>query len=117
MIIFTLTFIFYVILGGQDAVIRTDILQVVIIYVGILAALGITLWQAGGFSGLRDAIPASRFSFPLSPGFGAKELITYLVIIGSTYMVGPDMYSRLFSAKDSRTARKSTFWAAALLVP
>jgi SSS family solute:Na+ symporter len=64
MIIFALTFIFYVILGGQDAVIRTDILQVAIIYVGILAALGVTLWQAGGFSGLCDAIPTDRFSFP-----------------------------------------------------
>jgi solute:Na+ symporter, SSS family len=117
MIIFTLTFIFYVILGGQDAVIRTDILQVVIIYIGILAALGVTIWQTGGFGGLHNSIPADRFSFPLSSGFGVKELVTYLVIIGSTYIVGPDMYSRLFSSKDSRTARKSTFWAAALLVP
>jgi SSS family solute:Na+ symporter len=31
--------------------------------------------------------------------------------------VGPDMYSRLFCAKDSRTARTSVFWAAALIIP
>jgi SSS family solute:Na+ symporter len=34
-----------------------------------------------------------------------------------TYVVGPDMYARLFCAKDSRTARVSTLWTAILLIP
>ncbi len=32
-------------------------------------------------------------------------------------MVGPDMYSRIFSAKDGRVAKNSVFWTAGLLVP
>jgi solute:Na+ symporter, SSS family len=32
-------------------------------------------------------------------------------------VVGPDIYSRILSAKDGATARRSTFWAAALIVP
>ena len=40
-----------------------------------------------------------------------------LLLVGSTYAVGPDMYSRLFCAKDAAVARKSALWAALLLVP
>jgi len=34
-----------------------------------------------------------------------------------TYVVGPDMYSRLFCAKDDKTARASTIWAALIIIP
>ncbi|MFY9814023.1 MAG: hypothetical protein WAK43_07725, partial [Dehalococcoidales bacterium] len=34
-----------------------------------------------------------------------------------TYVVGPDMYSRIFSAKDGQVAKKSVFWTAGLLIP
>jgi len=117
MIIFTVVFISYVVLGGQNAVIKTDGLQAIIIYAGILTALGVTLWKVGGFGGLQSVISTDHLSFPLSSQFGMSEMLTYLLIVGSTYVVGPDIYSRLFCAKDSRTARKSVFWAAGLLVP
>jgi SSS family solute:Na+ symporter len=56
-------------------------------------------------------------AFPLSSGFGGVDLIGYLLLIGLTYVVGPDMYSRLFSARDSKTARISVFWTALFLIP
>jgi SSS family solute:Na+ symporter len=37
--------------------------------------------------------------------------------VGLTYVVGPDMYSRIFSAKDGHVAKKSVFWTAGLLIP
>ena len=117
MVLFTVVFTGYVMLGGQNAVIRTDILQAGIIFAGILAGLGITLWHVGGISGLVQALPADRFDFPLSSRFGLPELASYLLLIGSTYVAGPDIYSRLFSARDARTARRAVFWTAALLVP
>jgi solute:Na+ symporter, SSS family len=117
MVIFTFTFVSYVILGGQNAVIRTDILQAIIIYAGIFTGLGFTLWYVGGFGGLSKALPADHFSFPLSSKFGFPELASYLLLIGSTYVVGPDIYSRLFCAQDSRTAKKAVLWTAILLVP
>jgi solute:Na+ symporter, SSS family len=117
MIIFTFTFVGYVILGGQNAVIRTDIFQAAIIYIGIFAGLGVTLWRLGGIGGLTDALPADQFSFPLSSKFGAADLASFLLLVGSTYVVGPDIYSRLFCARDSRTAKKAVLWTALLLAP
>jgi solute:Na+ symporter, SSS family len=117
MIIFTVIFIGYTLAGGQYAIIRTDILDIIIIFVGILIGLGVVLWRVGGVSGLVNALPADKFSFPLSSNFNGPNLVSYILLIGLTYVVGPDLYARLFCAKDSRTAGVSALWSAVLLIP
>ena len=117
MIIFSVVFIAYTVLGGQFSVIRTDIIQVGIIFVGIFGGLALVLSRVGGWGGLEQALPAGSFDFPVSESFGGYELVSLLLLVGLTYVVGPDMYSRLFCAKDSKTARKSVFWAAGLIIP
>jgi len=117
MILFTGVFIAYTILGGQYAVIRTDTLQAVIIFAGIFGGLAILLSRLGGWDGFRVCLSPEQLAFPLSPQFGVRELITFLLLVGLTYVVGPDMYSRLFCARDVRTARISVFWAALFMIP
>ncbi|MGP8078931.1 MAG: sodium:solute symporter family protein, partial [Dehalococcoidales bacterium] len=113
----TAVFIFYTVLGGQRAVLKTDLWQTIIIFLGIFGGLAFVLWKIGGFTGLKNDLPAGYFSFPVSAKFSPIQLINYLLLIGLTYVVGPDMYSRIFSAKDGRVAKKSVFWTAGLLVP
>jgi SSS family solute:Na+ symporter len=103
--------------AAQYANIRTDVLDVVIVFVGIFTGLGVLLWQMGGINGLINALPADKLSFPLSSNFGGSDLVSYLLLVGLTYVVGPDMYSRLFCARDGRTAKISVFWAALFLIP
>jgi len=117
MVLFTVVFIAYTILGGQYAVIRTDTVQAVIIFAGIFGGLALLLSHLGGLSGLRSSLPPEQFAFPLSPQFGGVSLVKFLLLIGLTYVVGPDMYSRLFCAKDGQTARASTLWAALFIIP
>ncbi len=117
MVLFTVVFVVYTILGGQYAVIRTDTLQAGIIFIGIFGGLALVLSRIGGFSGLKNSLSPEQFAFPLSSQFGGKELITFLLLIGLTYVVGPDMYSRLFCAKDTKTAKTSALWTALLLIP
>lgn len=117
MVVFTIIFVTYSVLGGQQAVIRTDTVQMGIILAGVFGALALVLSRLGGFSGLVSSLPAGDFAFPVSSQFSGRELITLLLLVGLTYVVGPDMYSRLFCARDSNTARKSAFWAALILVP
>ncbi len=117
MAIFTGVFIAYTILGGQYAVIRTDTLQSVIIFAGIFGCLALLLSRLGGWGGLTDSLSSEQFSFPLSSDFGGYDLVKLLLLVGLTYVVGPDMYSRLFCAKDAKTARNSVFWVAALIIP
>ena len=110
-------FIFYTVLGGQRAVLKTDLWQTIIIFLGIFSGLGFVLWKVGGFTGLKAGLPAGYFSFPTSEKFSTYQLVNSLFLVGLTYVVGPDMYSRMFSAKDGQVARKSAFWTAGLLVP
>ena len=117
MVLFTVVFVTYTLLGGQYAVIRTDTLQAVIIFAGVFGGLALVLSHLGGWDGLKSSLPPEQFAFPLSSQFGGYELITLLLLVGLTYVVGPDMYSRLFCAKDAKTARVSVFWAALLIIP
>ncbi len=117
MVLFTVVFVAYTIVGGQYAVIRTDTVQTVIIFAGIFGGLALLLSRLGGLSGLSASLSPEQFAFPLSPEFGGVDLIKFLLLIGLTYVVGPDMYSRLFCAKDGSTARASVFWAALFIIP
>ena len=117
MVIFTIVFVAYTVLGGQLAIIRTDTIQAVIIFGGIFAALALLMSRMGGWDGLQSLLPAEQFAFPVSPQFNGVELVKLLLLVGLTYVVGPDMYSRIFCAKDDNTARTSTLWTAFLLIP
>ncbi len=117
MVIFTIVFVAYTILGGQYAVIRTDIVQTIIIFAGIFGGLALLLSHLGGLGGLKNSLSPEQFAFPLSSQFGGVELVKFLLLIGLTYVVGPDMYSRLFCAKDGKTARASVFWTALFIIP
>ena len=117
MVVFTVIFITYSVLGGQQAVIRTDAVQMGIILTGIFSGLALVLSRLGGWGGLISSLSAEHFTFPVSPQFSGQDLISLLLLVGLTYVVGPDMYSRLFCAKDSTTARKSALWAALIIIP
>jgi SSS family solute:Na+ symporter len=117
MVAFSIIFIIYTVVGGQFAVIRTDVFQIAIIFVGILVGVLISVSQVGGFSGLYSSLPAGQAAFPLSSKFDGIDLVTLLLLVGLTYVVGPDMYSRLFCARDGKTARTSAFSAALLIIP
>ena len=117
MVSFTVIIIAYTVLGGQHAIIRTDAIQSVIIFGGIFGGLALLMSRAGGWQGLQNALPPEQFAFPLSSQFGGADLAVMLLVVGLTYVVGPDMYSRIFCARDDKTARASTFGTAALIIP
>ncbi len=114
---FTVVCVTYAILGGQFSIIRTDVFQAVLLFLGIFIAVALVFSQVGGLNGLKTSLPPSYFSFPTSPGFDWKMLLSLLILVGATYVVGPDMYSRLFCAKGERTAQRSAFLSAFLFIP
>lgn len=117
MVLFTVIFVTYTVLGGQHAIIRTDFLQAIVIFIGIFVGLALLLTRLGGWEGLQSSLPAERFAFPLSTQFDGTALTALLLLVGLTYVVGPDMYSRIFCARDDRAARTATLWTAVLLIP
>jgi SSS family solute:Na+ symporter len=110
-------FVIYTVLGGQYSIIRTDFLQVIILVVGLLVTLGLVMNDVGGIGGLKDSLASDYFSFPVNSSFGWYDLVVFLILTGSVYVVGPDIYSRLFCARDEKAARTSAFSAALVAVP
>ena len=117
MIISAAVLTLYTFLGGQFSVIRTDLVQFIIIVIGVIACMGLVLDRVGGMGGLHDSLPADFFSFPTSIKFEYLDLISLLILVGATYVVGPDMYSRLFCARDEKVAKKSALSAAFIIIP
>ncbi|MDD5475979.1 MAG: hypothetical protein PHU03_05645, partial [Syntrophales bacterium] len=72
-------FIIYTALGGQYSILRTDSVQAVIIALGLALCLYLGISAAGGRESFLEALPGDFLSFPLSPEFGMKNLITFLL--------------------------------------
>ena len=104
-----LTLTAYTAMGGQLSIIKTDILQVVLIITG-LAFVTIAI--------LIDSNHAAANAAPMiSEKFSWMDLLLMLFTYSSTYVVGPDIYSRLFCAKNETTAKKAIIASVALLIP
>lgn len=117
MIISATVFIVYTALGGQYSVLRTDFVQSIIIVIGITICLFMGTYAAGGFTGITGHLPGSYFSFPTSPDFSWTDILNFLVFVGATYLVGPDIYSRILCSKNPETAKRSTMITAFAMIP
>ena len=102
-----LTITFYTAAGGQFSIIRTDVLQTLLIFLGILPVAGVLFLR----------YPFLEAAPMFSSSFRVFDLIAMLFSYSSTFLVGPDIYSRIFCAKDSGTARKAVAVTALCLIP
>ena len=110
-------FIIYTLLGGQYSILRTDAVQSAILLLGIFVCLPLSIGKAGGLESLRFNLDASYFSFPTNTYGNWTYVVTLLLMVGSTYVVGPDIYSRLFCARNEGVARNSTAITALIMIP
>ena len=110
-------FVLYTVSGGQLSVIRTDLVQIGLILAGTAAAALGGLMRVGGLRSLAAAVPGGHLSFPVGPGFSPVDLLLLLLVVGSTYIIGPDMLSRVFCSRSSSEARRGVVLAIGLLIP
>lgn len=109
----SLIFIIYTFTGGQYSVISADLFQSIIIISGILLVFILAVTGYGKVSAL--SLPPEHLYFPVNSTFGYRMILTYFLFVGSSYIVGPDIYSRIFSTKDEIVARNSIFFTAIII--
>ncbi len=107
LIILASVIILYTCLGGQLSVIRTDFIQVIILFASVLLALGFLLWTEPG----NPALLFSSITL-FSPLFLPLDFVYLLFIVGATFFIGPDIFSRALCAKDASHAKKAARYAA-----
>jgi SSS family solute:Na+ symporter len=104
-------FIVYTYIGGQVSIMKTDLFQSVFILAGVvLTAVMIPAKQL-------PALPEFTSTFPFNQHFSPFDLFILILTFSSTFVVGPDIYSRVFCAKDSKTSFQSVLVVALILIP
>ena len=101
--------VLYSVVGGMWSITLTDILQFVIMTVGIFfVLLPLAVSRAGGFSGMREELPASYFDLT---AIGWQTIFTYFLLFFFGIMIGQDIWQRVFTARDDGVARWGTLAA------
>ncbi|MCI6988079.1 MAG: sodium:solute symporter family protein [Campylobacter sp.] len=90
--------VIYTFLGGQKSVIKSDFWQFLIVIVALLAVLVWMILQPSNlFANLKFELVNDRFGY---------DLIAYYILIqGLVYVIDPDIFARIFSAKDENSAK------------
>lgn len=107
-----IVFIFYTLAGGQLSILKTDALQSVIIVAGLAALLFFSIENISV-----NSAHTLKSGAIFNESFNGFDLLILFLTYSVTFMVGPDIYSRLFCAKDEKTASKSVFIVAIILIP
>jgi len=107
-----LLFIFYTAVGGQVSVIKTDLVQSFIIIFGVML-IACYLF----FGTPIHPAEMTPLHFPFNEGFEPIDLFVLFLTYSTTFLVGPDIYTRLFSARNEKVARQSVLLTALILIP
>lgn len=97
----------YTLIGGQGAVMKSDVWQFILLALSLCAAL---LWLL--------ATPDHRAAFDRVPVRLANSQIPpirvayFLIIFGGSFIIGPMIFGRLLSARSPKTAQKGALFAA-----
>lgn len=106
----------YSTVGGMRSVVYTDIIQFVVLSVGIPLTLILGIIKVGGFSEIQAAVPSTHFTF-----LGGYKTITVFISLFLTFLLGetlvPPYVQRLFLAKEKSHIRKGTLWSGLFSIP
>lgn len=97
--------ILFTALAGMSSVAYTDLVIGLLVTLGCLIALPVMMAQAGGWSGLRGALPENHFQ-PLG-GMSWVEALGYFFPTFTLMVGNQSSYQKFFSARSERDARLS----------
>ncbi len=107
--------IIYSTLGGMRAIILTDIIQFLVLTIGMPAVLVFAVIKAGGMSEIVNNVPPEHLTF-----LGPKTLIAFLSLF-FTFVIGetlvPPYVQRLFISKDIHVVKKGTMLSGIFSIP
>ncbi|MCF7954244.1 MAG: sodium:solute symporter family protein [Phycisphaerae bacterium] len=101
--------VLYTVFGGLKAVIYTDTIQWALLLGGLIfVTIPATLIKIGGFSALRENLPAEFFSLR---NISTVTFINWMVTIIPIWLIGMTLYQRMYACKDEKEAKKAWYIA------
>jgi solute:Na+ symporter, SSS family len=98
--------VFYITVGGFGAVIRTDILQIILMFSGFIILLIFAVAEFGGFSQLSGAL--TEVHLDITGGNSIQYILVWFFIALWTF-VDPSFHQRAAAAESPKTARRGIF--------
>lgn len=92
----------YVGIGGFRSVVRTDVLQFILMYLGFALLLAVAAGRYGGFAFLHESLPPAHLSWSGGRSLGA---IAVWYVIALSTLVEPSFYQRCYAARSTSVAR------------
>src|SRR5690606_25081251 len=106
-IIIAVGFSVYVVIGGYSAVVWTDTIQAIILFVGFILMALFALHQAGGWDVMMSAQPAANISFLAIDKIGALHALSLMLVVAVGVLATPSFRQRIYSAASVSSVRKS----------
>jgi SSS family solute:Na+ symporter len=103
----------YVFRGGLKAVVATDMVQFVLMFLGFLILVPVCVKTFGGWAYLQEALPPAHLSW--DGGLGWQAVAVWYVIAMST-LVEPSFHQRCYAARSEKVARRGIWTAIALWI-
>ena len=102
----------YTVMGGLFADAISDLVQWLVIFLGLLIAVPFVISGAGGWAAVKAALPPGHLNFTK---VGFTQIFSLIIMFFVTFLSGPEIVSRFNAAEDEKTARKSALLSALLM--
>jgi len=96
----------YAFRGGLAAIVRTEILQVLLMYAGFIIILIFAVSKFGGWEFLKSNLPPLHLTWR---GENSPQYILVWYFIAMSTLVDPTFYQRCYAAKSEKVARRGIF--------
>jgi len=105
-IVGTLFSLFYVHLGGFRSVVRTDLLQFGLMFIGFIILLVMLVTKYGGFEFISASVPKENLTWH---GGNSPLYIAVWYVIALATLIEPSFYQRCYAARSESVAKKGIF--------
>lgn len=117
MIVSAITFIGITFIGGMWSASLSNILNIVLIYFGILAATVVQFDKIGSMEALSASLPANVPWFDFVEGVGIGTVTSWVITLVTVNLSLQSILQISLGAKDAATAKKGFIWGGILMIP
>ncbi|GAA0822664.1 sodium:solute symporter family protein [Colwellia asteriadis] len=113
-LLIALSFAIYVVIGGYTAVVWTDSIQALILFVGFILMAYFSVDYVGGWQAMLDSQPTENTSWFALDKMGALPALSLALAVLVGVLATPSFRQRIYSGKNVSTIRKSFIYSGVL---
>lgn len=117
MITSAIVFVGITLIGGLWSSGLSNIVSVILIYIGVIAGTIMTVGQQGGLSVIAAKLPAGTDWFSPVGGIGLATIIGWIIVMVTQTISAQGPVQIACGASDGKTAKRGFLWGALIILP